>query len=131
MLYTFHKITATATSLQDNKPTEAKAGSKIVCLLKRADKVYAFAALCPHSGAPMCDGWVDPLGRVVCPLHKYRFDPANGRNTSGEGYKMVTYPVEVREDGIYVGLMSSENRVDNSTTSPTTPLLPDDDVDRW
>jgi 3-phenylpropionate/trans-cinnamate dioxygenase ferredoxin subunit len=104
-LHIFYKTAATIASLEENKPTGATAGSKKVCLLKRAEKVYAFAALCPHSGAPMCDGWVDPLGRVVCPLHKYRFDPANGRNTSGEGYKMVTYPVAIREGEIYIGLL--------------------------
>jgi hypothetical protein len=30
----------------------------------------------------------------------------NGRNTSGEGYYLKTYPIEIREDGIYIGLMN-------------------------
>ncbi len=80
------------------------AGSKRIGLLKKGEGLHAFAALCPHAGAPMCEGWVDGLGRIVCPLHKYRFDPKNGRNTSGEGYKLFTYPIELREDGAYVGL---------------------------
>jgi 3-phenylpropionate/trans-cinnamate dioxygenase ferredoxin subunit len=28
----------------------------------------------------------------------------NGRNTSGEGYFLKTYPLETREDGIYAGM---------------------------
>ena len=104
-LYTWHNTHFSPAQLQDQKPTEITVGSKRICLLRKGDTIYAFAALCPHASAPLCDGWVDSLGRIVCPLHKYRFDPANGRNTSGEGYKLFTYKAEVREDGIYVGLM--------------------------
>ena len=45
------------------------------------------------------------MGRIVCPEHKYRFDPTNGRNTSGEGYKLFTYPVEIRVGEIFIGLL--------------------------
>jgi 3-phenylpropionate/trans-cinnamate dioxygenase ferredoxin subunit len=103
-LYNWHKLDIDVTSLAEGKPTEAMAGSKRIGLLKKGEGLHAFAALCPHAGAPMCEGWVDGLGRLVCPLHKYRFDPKNGRNTSGEGYKLFTYPIELREDGAYVGL---------------------------
>jgi nitrite reductase/ring-hydroxylating ferredoxin subunit len=95
----------TADTLPENTMREAQAGEKVVGLLKKEDKVYAFAATCPHAGAPLCSGWLDAQGRVVCPLHKYRFDPANGRNTSGEGYKLRTYPVEIRDGNIYIGLI--------------------------
>jgi 3-phenylpropionate/trans-cinnamate dioxygenase ferredoxin subunit len=40
----------------------------------------------------------------VCPLHRYRFSLANGRNTSGEGYFLKTYPVKEDDDGVWVGL---------------------------
>ena len=90
--------------MEDNKLTEAMAGDKKIGLLKRNGTVYAFTAKCPHAGAPLCAGWVDAMGRIVCPDHKYRFDPANGRNTTGEGYKLFTYPVELRGDEVYIGL---------------------------
>lgn len=88
----------------ENKPVETVVGNKIVTLLRKGNVMYAFAATCPHAGGRLCDGWVDMEGRIVCPDHKYRFDPSNGRNTSGEGYKLKTYPVDVREENIYVGL---------------------------
>jgi len=50
----------------------------------------------------MADGFVDGMGQVVCPLHRYRFNIKNGRNTSGEGYYLKTYPLEQRADGIYI-----------------------------
>lgn len=96
----------TVSDLEDNKPTEVRAGEKRIGLLKRGHHIYAFAALCPHAGGNLCEGWVDMLGRIVCPVHKYRFDPKNGRNTSGEGYKLFTYPLEVKGDDIYIGLLS-------------------------
>ena len=91
-------------TLIENKLTEVSVGERRVGLLKRNGAVNAFAAKCPHASAKLCDGWLDAQGRIVCPEHKYRFDPVNGRNTSGEGYKLFTYQVEVRDGEIFVGL---------------------------
>jgi len=102
---TWHKIEQFSfSSLEENKLTEVTVGERKIGFLKRGEKVYAFTAACPHAGAPLCNGWVDALGRIVCPDHKYRFDPVNGRNTTGEGYKLFTYPVEIRDGEIFVGL---------------------------
>ncbi|MEP6845364.1 MAG: Rieske 2Fe-2S domain-containing protein, partial [Panacibacter sp.] len=59
---------------------------------------------CPHAGGILADGHIDTMGNIVCPLHHYRFNMQNGRNTSGEGFFVKTYPVEIREDGVYVGM---------------------------
>jgi 3-phenylpropionate/trans-cinnamate dioxygenase ferredoxin subunit len=104
-MYTWHKA-LDITELEENKPRELAVGEKRVGILKRNDVVYAFAALCPHSGAVLCDGWIDARGHIVCPLHSYRFNPANGYNSSGEGYKLKTYPVEIRGSEIFVGILS-------------------------
>jgi nitrite reductase/ring-hydroxylating ferredoxin subunit len=105
-ILTWHPVSGSlASELAENKPQELLIGEKRIGLLKKNDTIYAFAALCPHTSAPLCDGWMDARGNIVCPLHGYRFDPANGRNTSGEGYKLKTYPLEIREDVIYIGLI--------------------------
>jgi nitrite reductase/ring-hydroxylating ferredoxin subunit len=104
-IYNWHRIDKIfASDLQEGKLTEAFSGDRRIGLLKKGGNIHAFSATCPHAGANLCNGWLDPLGRIVCPEHKYRFDPANGRNTSGEGYKLVIYPVELRGDEIFVGL---------------------------
>lgn len=104
----WHAVESTRFSaLSENQLTESRAGEKAIGLVKRGELVYAFAAKCPHAGVPLCTGWLDAQGRIVCPEHKYRFDPVNGRNTSGEGYKLFTYPTQIREDVIYVGLIQS------------------------
>ena len=104
MLYHWTELAINFSDLKEEVLTEIVAGEKKICILKRAEKLFAFAATCPHQGAPLCEGWMDAMGRIVCHLHKYRFDPANGRNTSGEGYKLRTYPVEIRDGKIFIGL---------------------------
>ncbi len=94
-----------AGDLAEGVITEGTAGGEAVCILRRGETLYAFAAHCPHAGARLCEGWVDARGSVVCPAHTYRFDPRNGYNRSGEGYKLKTYRVEVREgETIWVAL---------------------------
>jgi 3-phenylpropionate/trans-cinnamate dioxygenase ferredoxin subunit len=104
-LFDWHKLEGhTFSDFAENKLTEVTVGAKRIGLLKRNNTIMAFTAACPHAGAPLCEGWIDSLGRIVCPDHKYRFDPVNGRNTTGEGYKLFTYPVDLREDGLYIGI---------------------------
>ena len=55
----------------------------------------------------MAMGYIDAIGNVVCPLHRYKYDLKNGRNISGEGYYLKNWPVELRENGVFVGLENS------------------------
>lgn len=77
---------------------------KNICIAFHHDQLYGFSARCPHAGGLMSSGRLDGLGNIICPIHQYKFSIQNGRNTSGEGYFLKTYPVEMREDGIYVGI---------------------------
>ena len=76
---------------------------KKICIGRFKETVFAFAFKCPHAGGVLADGHIDALGQVVCPLHRYKFSMENGRNTSGEGYYLKHWPVELREEGVYVG----------------------------
>ncbi len=103
---TWNKVEQLAYSaIEENKLMEVSIGEKRIGLVRRQGSLHAFTAKCPHAGAPLCEGWLDAQGRIVCPDHKYRFDPTNGRNTTGEGYKLFTYPVEVRDDEVWVLFM--------------------------
>lgn len=102
----WHKIAESRLELfsGENTIAEVLAGEKPVCVALEKDQVRACAAKCPHAGARMAEGYVDVLGNIVCPLHRYKFSLSGGRNVSGEGYFLKTYPVEERADGIYVGI---------------------------
>ena len=86
-----------------NNLAQVTAADKQVCIGKYKDELFAFSAKCPHASGLFAEGFIDALGNVVCPLHRYKFCMKNGRNVSGEGYYLKHWPVEVRGDGIYVG----------------------------
>ena len=88
---------------QANNMCVVEVNNKTVSLGKHEDKVFAFAHKCPHAGGILTNGFLDVTGNVVCPLHRYKFNVQNGRNTSGEGYYLKTYLVEERNDGVYIG----------------------------
>jgi 3-phenylpropionate/trans-cinnamate dioxygenase ferredoxin subunit len=76
-------------------------GQKI-CISKFRDRWYGFSYQCPHAGGYLADGDIDHKGQVVCPVHGYRFDIRNGFNTTGEGYYLRHWPIEERQDGLYI-----------------------------
>lgn len=90
-----------------NNITVIPCNNRQVCIARFQDKLFAFAYLCPHASGIMANGFIDPLGNVVCPTHRYKFSMANGRNVSGEGYHLKTYPIEIRADGVFMGMQKS------------------------
>ncbi len=101
----WHNTGIAPTDIGNDEMREISIAEKLIGLVQRTGQVHAFAGKCPHAGAPLCSGWLDAQGRIVCPLHKYRFDPVNGRNTSGEGYKLFTYPTRVQDGTVWVGIV--------------------------
>jgi len=107
--YTWHKIAEHINELASstNNIADADLGDRKICIGKFKEELFAFAYRCPHAGSPLADGFIDAMGNIVCPFHFYRYDIKNGRNTSGEGYYLKHWPVEKREDAIYVGVESA------------------------
>jgi 3-phenylpropionate/trans-cinnamate dioxygenase ferredoxin subunit len=64
--------------------------------------VYALMDRCSHEDLPLSDGELEG-GNIACTYHGARFDMASGAPRGLPAVKPVkTYPVEIREDGIYV-----------------------------
>ncbi|MBC7902695.1 MAG: Rieske 2Fe-2S domain-containing protein [Gemmatimonadaceae bacterium] len=105
-LYTWHKIAANRASLvfNENAIAEVAIGERMICIGAFQNALFAFAHKCPHAGVLLSTGYIDSAGNVVCPMHQYKFNIRNGRNTSGEGYFMRHWRIDEREDGVYVGL---------------------------
>ena len=87
----------------ENNMVELEVEGRSFTLAKKSDAYFAFASKCPHASGRMAQGYINPLGQVVCPLHRYCFDMKNGRNTSGEGYFLKTYPLALRDGGLFIG----------------------------
>ena len=103
--YTFHKIADYSAELSFSQQGIAvvEINGKKLCITRFKDQWFGFAYKCPHASGIMAEGHVDAVGNVVCPVHRYKFSLQNGRNTSGEGYYLKTYPVEIRDESIWVG----------------------------
>jgi nitrite reductase/ring-hydroxylating ferredoxin subunit len=107
--YTWHKIADHSNEIDfaGNNIAVVEVNGKKICIGKHKDAVFAFACKCPHAGGMLSEGYIDALGNVVCPLHRYKYDIKSGRNVSGEGYYLKNWPVELHENGVFVGLEDS------------------------
>ena len=104
--YAWHKVADHMNEIDfaTNNIAVVEVNGKKICLGKFNETVFAFAYKCPHAGGLLADGFIDTLGNVVCPLHRYKYDIKNGRNVTGEGYYLKHWPVEMRENGVFVGM---------------------------
>lgn len=104
----WHLITPYPESIELNAAGMAvvEVAGKRICLAQFKGQWFAFSAKCPHASGPMEAGFIDAVGNVVCPVHRYRFSIRNGRNTSGEGFFLKTYPLEMKEEGLYIEIKS-------------------------
>ena len=58
---------------------------------------------CPHQGGPLGEGSIEKSW-LRCPWHGYDYDPITGQPPPGFTDAPKAFPVEVRADGVYVGL---------------------------
>jgi 3-phenylpropionate/trans-cinnamate dioxygenase ferredoxin subunit len=104
--FTWHKIAEHIDEIQlaENNIGVVEVKDKTVCIAKFQNRLFAFAHKCPHASGFFIDGYTDGIGNVICPVHGYKYDIRTGRNVSGEGYYLKNWPVDVRKDGVFVGL---------------------------
>lgn len=107
--YTWHKIANSVAEINfsSNGLTEIEVAGKTFCLGLQNNIIYACTHRCPHAGGTLAEGYLDASGQIVCPLHRYKFNMQTGRNVSGEGYYLKTFPVEIRLEGVFIGIADS------------------------
>ncbi len=62
---------------------------------------YAMDNTCPHSGAPLAEGWVDGA-EVTCPWHAWSFRMADGKMTLGDYSSVDVFDVRVIDGQVQV-----------------------------
>lgn len=70
-------------------------GRAIAVFRQRDGQLFATQNACPHRGGPLADGIIG-AGKVICPLHAWKFDLKTGACLGGAG-TILTYAV--REEG--------------------------------
>lgn len=81
-----------------------------LCLTRFEGRIAALSNKCPHQGGPLGEGSIEK-GMLRCPWHGWDFHPTTGKSPGGYDDGVPTYPVEVRDDGVYVGLQDEPDHV--------------------
>jgi len=77
-------------------------GHEPVVLANVDGAVYALLDRCTHEDLPLSDGEMEGTN-LVCSYHGARFDVTDGSPRGLPAVRPVkTFPVEIREDGIYI-----------------------------
>jgi len=106
----WHRV-ADIDELPSGRVKTVTAGTHTMALTNIDGEFTAMDNRCPHQGGPLGEGSIE-IGSdgqcwLRCPWHGWDFDPKTGRPPGGhEDSGQQLYPVDVREDGIYIGLES-------------------------
>ena len=88
-----------------------QAGHYAVCLTRTEKGYGAISNRCAHQGGPLGDGFLQD-GCVVCPWHGDEYDPHTGATPPDyDDPPVASFPVEIRDDGVYVGVHEPEHRL--------------------
>jgi len=81
-----------------------------VCMTRFEGRYAALDNACPHQGGPLGEGSIEN-GWLRCPWHGWDYHPLTGKAPGGFEDGVTTFPVEVRDDGVYVGLPAEQPHV--------------------
>ncbi len=93
--------------LPDGRVKPVTCQHRTVCMTHFEGTYAALDNRCPHQGGPLGEGSIEN-GWLRCPWHGWDFHPTTGGSPEGLDDGVETFPVEVREDGVYVGFPAEE-----------------------
>ena len=97
--------------LPEGRVKAVACGRKTVCMTHHKGIYAALDNECPHQGGPLGEGSIEN-GWLRCPWHGWDFHPLTGKPPGGYDDAVDTYKVDVRDDGVYVGLPEDELHVE-------------------
>lgn len=99
----WHEVLPDLALLPEGRVMTAVAdGHREICLTHHQGKICALDNRCPHQGGPLGEGSIEK-GLLRCPWHGWDYDPCTGK-APGYDDGVTTYPVEIRDGAVYVGL---------------------------
>ena len=100
------------TELPEGRVKTVTLGVESICMTHHDGQYAALDNKCPHQGGPLGEGTIEN-GYLRCPWHGWDYCPLSGKPPGGYDDGVKTYPIEVREDGVYVGLEEEVPHVQN------------------
>jgi thiamine pyrophosphate-dependent acetolactate synthase large subunit-like protein/nitrite reductase/ring-hydroxylating ferredoxin subunit len=82
---------------------------RTLCMTRHEGRYGALDNHCPHQGGPLGEGSIEN-GLLRCPWHGWDYDPITGK-APGYDDGVETFEVDVRDDGVYVGLPKEQEHV--------------------
>jgi len=95
--------------LPEGRVTQTTCDGDTVAITHFEGSYYAMDNECPHQGGPLGEGSIEN-GLLRCPWHGWDFYPDSGETPGAFDDCVTTYPVEEREDGVYVGFPAEQPR---------------------
>ena len=102
--------------LREGEVRSAQAGTQTIALTCFEGQIGALDSACPHQGGPLGEGSIECTQPdadneaecwLRCPWHGWDFHPLTGLSPGSHEDGVATYPVEMREDGVYVAVQES------------------------
>ncbi|MDK1019568.1 MAG: thiamine pyrophosphate-binding protein [Actinomycetota bacterium] len=87
--------------------TVVQAGHHALALSRTEDGWGALVNRCPHQGGPLGEGLIEGCW-LICPWHGWEYDPLTGETPGPFDDKVDSYAVDVRSDGVYIGVREPE-----------------------
>ena len=113
-------VVCAADALPPGARTTVSVGGRSIVVFNVDGTLYGVRNVCPHQGAPMCEGTLGGTmldsrpqeyvfgleGRVLrCPWHGWQFDLATGRSMfDPDRLRVKTYEVFVEDDHVFLQL---------------------------
>lgn len=108
--------------LPEGRVKSAPCGLETVCLSHFEGQYAALDNRCPHQAGPLGEGSIEN-GWLRCPWHGWDFHPLTGKSPGSLDDSIRKYPVEVRDDGIYVGVEEEAPHVRTATDAMVETML--------
>ena len=93
----------------EGTPKAVKVDGRSIALFQHQGAVYATDNQCPHMGYPLTRGRVRN-GVLTCDWHGWSYDMKGGGCFTGGCDDLDTFPVEVRDDAIYIDVSSGGSK---------------------
>jgi thiamine pyrophosphate-dependent acetolactate synthase large subunit-like protein/nitrite reductase/ring-hydroxylating ferredoxin subunit len=104
----WHKVLS-KDELPEGRVTSVTCHNRTLCMARYKGEYGALNNKCPHQGGPLGEGSIEN-GLLRCPWHGWDYDPITGK-APGFDDGVETFPIEEREDGIYVGLPQEQAHI--------------------
>ncbi len=105
------ELACAATDVEADQALAVTIGGRDVAIARDGEEFFALQDLCSHAAVALSEGEVENC-MLECWLHGSLFDLRTGKPSGFPATEPVaTFPVEVRDDGVYVDVETTLNGV--------------------